>query len=563
MEKIMGYGDYQGWECYDIKGLLRGRTLTQLILRWASKTKSWLWHRCLSHMNFGTINHLARHDLVQSLPKLKFEKDHLCCACAMGKSKKKPHNLKSKDTNKEKLYLFHMDLCGRMCVASVNEMKYILVIVDDHSPFTWVKFLRSKDEAPDFIIMFLKMMQVRLKTHVRRIRINNRTEFVNQTLREYYEKINISHETSITRSPQQNGVVKRRNRTLIEVARTIVDPQAPEVIALIAEVVALDSTKSTGSPSSTTIDQDAPSPSNSQITPKTHSLIISNDVEEENHDLDIAHINNDLFFGILIPENDFKSSSLDVIPTVVHTTAPNSEHITKWTKDHPLHNVIGELERPISIRLHLYEQSLFCYYDAFLTLVEPKTYKDALTQSCWIEAMQEELNEFKCLKVWKLVPHLDKVMVITLKLIYKTTFLNGILREEVYVSQPDGFMDKYNPNHVYKLKKALYGLKQAPRAWYDLLSKFLLTQEFSKGTVDPTLFIKRQGKDILLAQIYVDGQQILQSPRGIFLNQSKYALESLKKYGMESSYLVDTPMVKKFKLDEDTQGKAVDLTHYR
>ncbi|GJV54485.1 retrovirus-related pol polyprotein from transposon TNT 1-94 [Tanacetum coccineum] len=124
----------------------------------------------------------------------------------------------------------------------------------------------------------------------------------------------------------------------------------------------------------------------------------------------------------------------------------------------------------------------------------------------------------------------------------KTTFLNGILREEVYVSQPDGFVDQDNPNHVYKLRKALYGLKQAPRAWYDLLSKFLLSQEFSKGTVDPTLFIRRQGKDILL---------------------SKYALESFKKYGMTSCEPVDTPMVEKSKLDEDTQGKAVDPTHYR
>ncbi|GKF74333.1 retrovirus-related pol polyprotein from transposon TNT 1-94, partial [Tanacetum coccineum] len=112
----------------------------------------------------------------------------------------------------------------------------------------------------------------------------------------------------------------------------------------------------------------------------------------------------------------------------------------------------------------------------------------------------------------------------------KTAFLNDILREEVYVSQPDGFVDQDNLNHVYMLKKALYGLKQAPRAWYDLLSKFLLSQEFSKGTVDPTLFIRRQGKDILL------------------LN---YALESLKKYGMESNDPVDTPMVEKSKLDGD------------
>ncbi|GJY80228.1 retrovirus-related pol polyprotein from transposon TNT 1-94 [Tanacetum coccineum] len=136
------------------------------LLSKASKTKSWLWHRRLSHLNFGAINHLARHGLVRGLPKLKFEKDHLCSACAMGKSKKKPHKPKSEDTNQEKLYLLHMDLCGPMRVASVNGKKYILVIVDDYSRFTWVKCLRSKDEAPDFIIKFLKMIQVRLKVPV-------------------------------------------------------------------------------------------------------------------------------------------------------------------------------------------------------------------------------------------------------------------------------------------------------------------------------------------------------------------------------------------------------------
>ncbi|GJZ53486.1 retrovirus-related pol polyprotein from transposon TNT 1-94 [Tanacetum coccineum] len=132
----------------------------------ASKTKSWLWHRRLSHLNFGAINHLSRHGLVRGLPKLKFEKDHLCSACAMGKSKKKPHKPKSEDTNQEKLYLLHMDLCGPMRVASVNGKKYILFIVNDYSRFKWVKCLRSKDEAPDFIIKFLKMIQVPLKVHV-------------------------------------------------------------------------------------------------------------------------------------------------------------------------------------------------------------------------------------------------------------------------------------------------------------------------------------------------------------------------------------------------------------
>ncbi|GKB78044.1 retrovirus-related pol polyprotein from transposon TNT 1-94 [Tanacetum coccineum] len=156
-----------------------------------------------------TINHLARHGLVRGLPKIKFEKDHRCSACAMGKSKKKPHKPKSEDTNQEKLYLLHMDLCGPMRVASVNGKKYILVIVDDYSRFTWVKCLRT----------------------------DNETKFVNQTLREYYEKVGISHETSVARSSQQNGVVERRNRTLIEATLTMLI-YAKDLLFLWAEAVA-------------------------------------------------------------------------------------------------------------------------------------------------------------------------------------------------------------------------------------------------------------------------------------------------------------------------------------
>ncbi|GJR42097.1 retrovirus-related pol polyprotein from transposon TNT 1-94 [Tanacetum coccineum] len=440
-----------------------------------------------------------------------------------------------------------------------------------------------------------------------------------------------------------------------------VDYPATEVVAPIHEVVAPVPAVSTGSPSSTNVDQDAPSPSHSQTTPETQPPVIPNDVEEDNHDIVIAHMGNDPYFGIPIPEiPSDQSSSSDSIHTIVHPDHQISEHNSKWTKDHPLENIIGELDRPVSTRLQLHEQALFCYYDAFLTAVEPKTYKDALTQSCWIEAMQEELNEFERLEVWELVPRPDKVMVITLKWIYKvkldelggilknkarlvargyrqeegidfeesfapvarleairiflafaahmnmvvyqmdvkTAFLNGNLREEVYVSQSDGFVDPDNPNHVYKLKKALYGLKQAPRAWYDMLSSFLISQDFSKGLVDPTLFIRKEGKELLLVQVYVDdiifvastpelcdlfakimcskfkmsmmggisfflGLQIFQNPRGIFINQSKYAFESLKKYGFDSCDPVDTPMVEKSKLYKDKEGKVVDPSHYR
>nr|GEY87356.1 copia protein [Tanacetum cinerariifolium] len=180
----------------------------------------------------------------------------------------------------------------------------------------------------------------------------------------------------------------------------------------------------------------------------------------------------------------------------------------------------------------------------------------------------------------------------------KTAFLNGELKEVVYVSKPEGFLDQDNPSHVYKLKKALYSLKQAPRAWYDILSSFLISQHFSKGAVDPTLFTRKAGNHLLPVQIYVDdiifasnntvmynefanlmttnfkmsmmgpisfflGLQNFQSPRGIFLNQSKYASKLIKKYALLTSDSVDTHIVEKNKMDEDLQETPVDATLYR
>nr|GEX65220.1 hypothetical protein [Tanacetum cinerariifolium] len=569
--KIMGYGDYQignvtisrvyfveglghnlfsvGQFCdSDLKVAFRQHTCFIRNLE-ASKTKSWLWHRCLSHLNFGVINCLARQGLVR-------------------------------DTNQEKLYLLHMDLYGPIRVENVNEKKYIVVIVDDYSRFTWVKCLRSKDEAPYFIIKFLKMIQVRLKAEavatacytqnhsiVRLQHDKTPYELLHGKLSDLSQIIETIHvdfdELMVMASEQSSLGPALHEMTPATISSGLVpkptsstpfDPPAPTVIALIAAVIALVPAKSTGSPSSTTVDQDAPSPSKSQTTLETQPPVIPNDVEEDNHDIKVAHMGNNSFFGMPIPEIAFdQSSSTDSIHTIVHPDHQISQHNSKWTKDHPHENIIDD--------------------------------KDALTQSCWIEAMQEELNEFERLEVRELVPRPDKVMVITLKWIYKvkldklggilknkarfvargyhqeegiyfkesfasvarleairiflayaahknmvvyqmdvkTTFLNGNLREEVYFSQPDGFVDPDNPNHVYKLKKALY--------WLNKLHPRRL--------------------------------QISQSPRGIFINQSKYAFESLKKYGSESCDPLDTPMVEKSKLDEDKEGKAVDPSHYR
>ncbi|GJY20017.1 retrovirus-related pol polyprotein from transposon TNT 1-94 [Tanacetum coccineum] len=367
------------------------------------------------------------------------------------------------------------------------------------------------------------------------------------------------------------------------------------------------------------------------------------------------------FVNVFAPDYNSEASSSGEImmPELNQSTQPH-EHIRKWTDSHPLDNIIGNPSRPVSTQKQLATDALWCFYNSVLSKVEPKNFQSAATEDCWFQAMQDEIHEFDRLDVWELVPPPDSAMIIALKWIYKvkldeygdvlknkarlvakgfrqeegldfeesfapvarleairifianaasknmtvyqmdvkTAFLNGELKEEVYVHQPEGFVDPERPHHVYRLKKALYGLKQAPRAWYDTLSKFLLAQGFSKGVVDPTLFIRKTGKHTLHVQIYVDdiifastdpkdcdrfsnemsskfqmsmmgqisfflGLQISQNPRGIFINQSKYANEILKKFDLHKSDPVDTPMVERTKLDEDLSGTPVDQTKYR
>nr|GEZ77940.1 retrovirus-related Pol polyprotein from transposon TNT 1-94 [Tanacetum cinerariifolium] len=326
------------------------------LLSKASKTKSWLWHRRLSHLNIGAINHLARQGLVRGLLKLKFEKDHLFSAYAMGKSTKKTHKPKFEDTNQEKLYLLHMDLCGPMRVESVNGNKYILVIVDDYSRFTWVKFLRSKDETPNFIIKFLKMIQVQLNVPVRQAMAaacftQNRSIIRLRHGKTPSELVRTSSSSTSYVPPSRNEwdlLFQPMFDELLNPPPSVVN-QAAEVIAPIDEVIPQVDADSTDLPSSTPVDQDPPSPSKSLTTREIQSSVIPQDVGDDNLDMEQLLLRN-------------------------------------------LH------QRPVSTRLQLHEQALFCYYDAFLTSVDPKTYKEALTQACWIEAMQEELNEFKRLE---------------------------------------------------------------------------------------------------------------------------------------------------------------------
>ncbi|GJT28626.1 integrase, catalytic region, zinc finger, CCHC-type containing protein [Tanacetum coccineum] len=306
---------------------------------------------------------------------------------------------------------------------------------------------------------------------------------------------------------------------------------------------------STNTSVSTTIAQDAPSTSHSLSSSQVHPPVFPQGVAAGPTIEDTSITQADLHPSVnpVVGEtSSAQSTSGDVSLVEPNQVNQPPDHLRKWTKDHPLDNIVGNPSRPVSTRKQLASDALWCCYHIVLSKVEPKNFKMAVNEDSWFKAMQDKIHEFDRLKVWELVPRPDYVMVIGLKWIYivKLDKYGDVLKnkardlqEEVFVSQPEGIEDPDNPTHVYRLMKALYGLKQAPRAWYDTLSKFLLANNFFKGAVDPT-------------------------PRGIFINQAKYALETLKKYGMDLSDPVDTPMVDRLKLDEDLLGIPVDQTRF-
>ncbi|GJY02213.1 putative ribonuclease H-like domain-containing protein [Tanacetum coccineum] len=309
---------------------------------------------------------------------------------------------------------------------------------------------------------------------------------------------------------------------------------------------------------------------------------------------------------------------------------------TRIHKDHSKAQIIGEVDSAVQTRrMHKQNEAGLisfinkqrrtnhkdfqnCLFACFLSQMEPKKVTQALDDESWVEAMQEELLQFKLLNVWTLVdlPHGKKVIgtkwvfrnkrdqrgivvrnkarlvaqgyrqeegvdydevfapvarieAIRLFLAFasfmgftvyqmdvKSAFLYGTIEEEVYVNQPPGFVDPEFPNRVYKVEKALYGLHQAPRAWYETLSTYLLENGFRRGTIDKTLFIKKIKNDILLVQVE-------QRKDGIFLSQDKYVYDILKKFGFSSVKTASTPMETHKPLSQDTAGTDVDVHLYR
>nr|GEZ68331.1 hypothetical protein [Tanacetum cinerariifolium] len=443
----------------------------------ASSSQAWLWDRRLSHLNLDTINLLSKYDIVTGLPKLKFVKDHLCSSCELGKSKSKSFKTKNTPSSKRRLQILHMDFCGPMRVESFNGKKYVLVIVDDYLRYTWTHFLRCKDETPEVLIDFLKVVQRGLHAQVRTVQTDKGSKFLNKTLHAYFAQEEIKHQTSTAQIPKQNGVVERRNRTLVEAARTMLN--AAKVPFLMFDVL-LKGTTLVVSKSSAVIATDAPNQRQQQnTTPSTSKTIVA----------DIPPLN--------IQTTPKTTNQLPTVTAIENINQAETNKENAQVKEDELSTSL--VHRPLCQNVINIKWLWKNKRDEENNVIRNKSHLVAKGYN-----QQEGIN-FK-----ESFAPVARVEVIRLFVVYaahksfivyqmdvKTSFLNGPLKEEVYVNQPDGFLDLHHPDKVYHLKKALYGLKQAPSVGTPMATK-PLNADLSGTPVDQTKYNSMVGEFMYL-----------------------------------------------------------------
>ncbi|KAK2456975.1 putative mitochondrial protein [Trifolium repens] len=673
-----------------------------------------LWHQKMGHLNLKGMKKVISLEAIRGIPKLRIVEGKVCGECQIGKQVRMSHPMLEHQTTSKVLELLHMDLMGPMQVESLGGKRYVLVVVDDFSRYTWVNFIREKSDAFDVFKELCIQIQREKGSNVVRIRSDHGREFENSKFDDFYAAEGIKHEYSSPITPQQNGIVERKNRTIQESARVMLHAknvpyhfwaEAMNTACYVHNRVTLrKGTTSTlyelwkdrkptvkhfhifGSECFILADREPRRKldpksekgfflgystnsrayrvynTKTQVVMESVNVVVKDSSDKENEGVDQgtpvsvnAEPDDEASTPASLNEADERTIEEDNDESA-RPKATSKGPSVRVQKNHPLDLVIGNPEQGITTRRTNDVVANSC----FVSLFEPKNVKEALTDEAWIEAMQEELNQFERSEVWDLVPRPEDVNIIGTKWVYKnksdengtvtrnkarlvaqgytqiegldfdetfapvarlesirlllgvacilkfklyqmdvkSAFLNGYLQEEVYVEQPKGFVDPEHPNYVYKLKKALYGLKQAPRAWYERLTQFLEEQGYRKGGSDKTLFVKQEKGKFIIAQIYVDdivfggmsnamvqhfvqqmqsefemslvgeltyflGLQIKQMDDTIFISQSKYARNIIKKFGMDNATHKRTPAPTHLKLTKDEKGISVDQSLYR
>nr|GEU91550.1 putative ribonuclease H-like domain-containing protein [Tanacetum cinerariifolium] len=466
----------------------------------ASSSQAWLWYRRLSHLNFDTINLISKYDIVTGLPKLKFFKDHLCPSCELGIAKRKSFKTKTTPRSKRRLQILHMDLCGPMRVESFNGMKYVLVIVDEFSRYTWIHFLRSKDKTPEVLIDFLKLVQRGLHAQAAQTMLSAAkvplffwAEVIATTC--------FTHNRSLVIPRHEKTPYHIINGRKLSVRFFYI---FGSLCYIVRDGENLDKMKEKGD--ACIFEGLSPGPESQENVPQAaETVTTSNEL-----DFLFSLMFNELLNGTTqVVSKSFAANAADapdkrqqqnttqsttttvaanISPLNIQKTPETTKH--RWIKDHPLEQVIGNPSLSIRIRRQLETDDEMCIFALIVSQTELKNIKEAMADSAWIEEIQEEIHQFDRLdegidfeESFAPVARLEVVRLFVAyaahksfpvyQMDVKTSFLYGHLKEKVYVNQPDGFVDPHHSDQVYSLKKALYGLKQAPRAWYDEISNFL------------------------------------------------------------------------------------------
>ncbi|KAJ9552678.1 hypothetical protein OSB04_016723 [Centaurea solstitialis] len=620
-----------------------------------------------------TINNVAH---VEGLNHNLFSIGKFCDKDLEVKMKRASHPPKPEQGSKSPLSLIHMDLCGPMktTVRTDNGTEFKNQVLKGFYTSLGITQTFSAARTPEQNGVVERHCSIAYRVFNKKSRV-------------VYESVNVRFDpfVEISSTVSSNADAMSNNVGFTDASSsttTFIDPPATlnELDSLFEyfydDLYGTNQTSSSdtgisSTPSSSATPSSEVSPTSSlpcQYLPSIVSSPSSSPIVMDSHHLDttvdaqVQSSSHDVCDNGLLPDGH---ESLTTQPASTNDVSVSSSvndqtplpHIAKWIKAHPIDLIIGDPTSSVQTRAATANE---CNFSVFLSTIEPTRVSDALQDSDWVTAMQEELNQFEALKVWRLVKLPECKSVIDTKWLFKnkrdannifvrnkarlvakgyhqqegidydetfapvarleairmflayaaykdftgfqmdvkTAFLYGHLKEEVYVAQPEGFVGKEHPDYVYVLDNALYGLKQAPRAWYDELSKHLLSKGFKKRSVDSTLFLMKEGEHIVVIQIYVDdiifgstsrelckkfetvmteefkmsmmgeinfflGLQVRQFSDGIFINQSKYIFDLLKKYDMSGCRSIGTLMATGNSIGPDHEGKDVDLRNYR
>ncbi|GKB34895.1 putative ribonuclease H-like domain-containing protein [Tanacetum coccineum] len=598
---------------------------------------------------------LVRGNLVRGLPLNIFENDHSYVACQKGKQHKASCKAKLVNSISKPLHMLHMDLFGPINVKSLMKKSYCLVVTNDFSRFSWVFFLATKDETSGILKTFITEIENQLDYKVKVIRSDNGTEFKNSVMNQFCEMKGIKREFSVARIPQQNGVAERccllefKLNSIAGTGDNIVTGQVekkkePEQEYILIPFCTTDPlisqdpkvSKEDAKEKPTEMDASGASEKDrkdEQATRSEFERLLQQEQQTKNpnstNSINTVSTPEHLFEQFSPFKNSFTLPPvLNVTPmddTGIFSNAYDDEDVgakadlnnlettmnvshiptTKIDKDHPKDQIIEDFNSAIQTRrmTKITDEHAMVFRNkkderGIVVRNKARLVAQGYTQEEGIDYDEVFAPVARIEAIRLFFAYASFMGFIMYQMDVKSAFLYGTIEEEVYVCQPLGFEDPHFPDKVYKVEKALYGLHQAPRAWYETLSTYLIENGFRRGTIDKTLFIKKDKGDILLVQVYVDdiifgstkkslcdefeglmhkrfqmssmreltfflGLQVQQKEDGIFISQDKYVAKILKKFDFATVKTASTPIETNKALVKDKEAKAVDVHLYR